>query len=295
MFAPICLFTYNRLKETKLTIEALQKNHLAVNSDLFIFSDGSKNTLDDERVRAVRNFLDAIDGFKSVTIFHANTNKGLSESIINGVSHILNTHDTVIVLEDDLITAPNFLDFMNQGLTFYAKTNQIFSISGYTMNLPSLKNYPKDFYLGHRASSWGWGIWRDRWDKIDWSISDYNSFKLNIKTQLKFMRGGSDMPSMLRKQINGKLDSWAIRVGYHQFKYNLLTIFPTTSKLKSIGFGDDATHTKNIARFKTFLDSGIKKEFKFENDIVIDKNLIREFRLKFSFLSRLTNKLKSFF
>ena len=122
-------------------------------------------------------------------IYESPYNKGLACSIIDGVTKIVNDYEKIIVLEDDLITTPNFLNFMNQALHFYITDATIFSISGYTLNLPSLPSYSKDFYLGYRGSSWGWGTWKDRWDEVDWEIKDYDKFKIDPLAQLRFMRG----------------------------------------------------------------------------------------------------------
>lgn len=290
MLAPICLFTYNRPIETKQTIEALKKNRLASESELFIFSDGAKNENSSVKIHEVREYLSSVEGFKSVETFFSATNKGLANSIIDGVSLIIKKYGKVIVLEDDLVTSSNFLDFMNQALDFYTDKKEIFSISGYSMDLPSLQVYNKDFYMGVRASSWGWGTWLNRWQDVDWQVKDYNTFKWNFIKQLKFAKGGSDMPYMLRKQMNGSIDSWAIRWCYHQFKCNQFTVFPSKSKIISIGFGENATHTKKTKRFTTNKDEELKYDFSFDNNIIIDPKLISEFRAKFSFLQRLKDK-----
>jgi hypothetical protein len=290
MLAPVCLFTYNRKEETEHTINALKRNHLSKQTKLFIFSDGPRTKKDKAKVKLVRDYLHTIEGFKSVHIFEANTNKGLAQSIISGVNQIIYEHGMVIVLEDDLITSPNFLDFMNQALGLYQGTNNIFSISGYSMDLPSLRKYPKDYYLGYRASSWGWGTWKEQWDKVEWNVADYETEKWNIPEQIRFMRGGSDLPRMLWKQMNGKIDSWAVRWCYDQFKRDMYTVFPSISKVKSIGFGEDATHTKKTNRFDATLDGGEQRDFKFEAEPRIDKNLVKEFRNKFSFKNRFLEK-----
>lgn len=290
---PICLFTYNRLSETIKTLEALKNNFLAKQSDLFIFSDGGKNYEDLEKILKVRKYLHSVSGFKSITIFESKINKGLANSVIAGVSKVLENHDKIIVFEDDLVSSPNFLDFLNQALKFYKNDNNIFSISGYTLNLPSLPG-TKDYYFGYRASSWGWGIWKDRWNQIDWNVSDYDNFKNNKKAIKKFKRGGSDLPRMLKYQITGKIDSWAIRFCYHQFKNNLLTVFPSKSKLISIGFSDEATNTVGTKRFNTHLDEELKKEFKFQNFENIDQNIINESASKFSIKSRIQNQFYKF-
>lgn len=138
--APIVLFTYKRLNTLKQTIESLQQNYLATESDLYIFSDAAKGIEDKESVDSVRNYIKTIKGFKSVTITESEVNKGLATSIIEGVSQILKTHETVIVLEDDLVSTNNFLDFMNESLTKYEDETAIFSISGFSFNLNLEKN-----------------------------------------------------------------------------------------------------------------------------------------------------------
>ena len=291
MLAPICLFTYNRCSETEQTVKALINNNLAKESDLFVFSDAAKDTGSPEKVRAVRDYLKSIEGFKSVTIFEAVTNKGLANSIIDGVSQIINQFGKVIVLEDDLITCPNFLNFMNQALGFYKDSAKIFSVSGYTMDLPSLRECKKDFYLGYRASSWGWATWRNKWEEVDWTAKNYEKVIYNPLGYYRFTRGGSDMPYMLWKQMHGKIDSWAIRWCYHQFKKELLTVFSSSSKLESIGFGIDATHTKVTKRFDTVVDVSGKTEFKFEEELEIDTLLLKEFRTQFSLWNRLKDKI----
>lgn len=288
--SPVCLFVYNRFFETKKTINALKKNYLSISSDLFIFSDGGKDIKDKESVNKVRKFLKSVSGFKSITIKHSETNKGLAHSIIEGVSKVISNYGKVIVVEDDLITSNNFLTFMNQSLDFYKENYKIHSISGYTPNLTCLKNTSKDYYLSYRASSWGWATWQKNWEKVDWKVEKYQSYRNNPMMQLKFMRGGSDLPNDLKAQINGKIDSWAIRWCFDQFIKNQLTIYPTVTKVLNIGIGEKATHTKNKIKLNTHIDNGTKLKFNFDNNLEIDRRITREFKRSFSFFSRLKNK-----
>jgi hypothetical protein len=289
--APVCLFTYNRLEQTKKTLAALQRNPLAKETHLIIFSDGPKKSEPNTEIVKVRNYLKSVTGFKLIEINESSYNRGLADSIIRGVSEILLVSNKVIVMEDDLITSKNFLHFMNQALNFYKEQRKICSVSGYTMQLRSLVNSEKDYYFGVRASSWGWATWQDRWESIDWEVEDYKRFKYNILQQIKFSKGGSDMPFMLRNQMKNNIDSWAIRWCYHQFKKNMLTVFPTKSKIENIGFGEHATHTKNPNRFKTSLDTGEQTRFEFHAEIVRSKIIEKEFRKMFSFYNRLRDKL----
>jgi hypothetical protein len=290
MLAPVCLFAYNRPFETSQTIKKLQKNFLAPDTELFVFSDGPKNQYSNTKVKEVREIIRNIDGFKEVHLFEAKENRGLANSIISGTSNVINDFGKVIVLEDDLITSSNFLDFMNAALDFYQHENSIFSISGYSLNLPSLRGYSKDFYLGYRAFSWGWGTWRENWNNVDWEVKSYPKFKRDFIQQTRFMRGGSDMPRMLKRQMKQKIDSWAIRWCYDQFQKDQLTIFPRCSKVKNIGFGGAATHTKHSHRFDVTLDDGFKRDFIFEKQPEVNRQLAKEFRRKFSVYMRLMDK-----
>jgi hypothetical protein len=151
--APICLFVYSSLEETKLTVESLRKNILASKSELFIFSDGSKNIDFLAKVVAVRKYIHTIEGFAKVTIYESDENLGLSNSIISGVTKIISVFDKVIVLEDDLILSENFLCYMNQSLSFYREVKRVLSVSGYSFHLRYHKSYNYDVAFSLRASS----------------------------------------------------------------------------------------------------------------------------------------------
>src|SRR5687768_3911355 len=131
MPSAIALFTFNRLSHTQQTIESLKRNELAKQSDLIIFSDGPRHDGDLKSVEDVRAYIAAVDGFRSVSIVHKTSNAGLAKSVINGVTDVLKTYETVIVLEDDMVTSPFFLTFMNQGLSLYADDEDVISIHGY--------------------------------------------------------------------------------------------------------------------------------------------------------------------
>ena len=106
--APIVLFVYNRLSHTKKTIESLQKNKLAIDSNLFIYSDHAKNKDSEQKVQKVRDYIGGVNGFKSVTIICREKNLGLADSIIDGVTNVVNRYGKIIVLEDDIVTSPFF-------------------------------------------------------------------------------------------------------------------------------------------------------------------------------------------
>ena len=291
---PIAIFVYNRLDLFVKTIGALKKCGMAPESELFIFSDGPKKDSDENAIEQIRTYAKSIDGFYKLNLHFSQTNKGLASSIKGGVSLVLETNDAVIVLEDDLIASSNFLSFMNQGLLYYKSNQRVLSISGYTVPIKTKGDYPYQNYFTRRASSWGWATWKDRWDKVDWEVSDYDDFRKDSAQKRKFNEMGSDMAQMLRRQMEGKLSSWAIVWCYHQFKHDLLSVFPIVSKITNDGFGDGATHTTGGSdRVSTPLDTTGSHSFNFDPEPNLSPFFIKQFSNRYSLGVRAYYKLKA--
>lgn len=209
--SPILLFLYNRPGHTKKTIEALKSNYLAKESELIIFSDGPKKEKEKNKVEKVRNVIKNIDGFKNAEIKNSKYNKGLANSIISGITEIINKKGNVILLEDDLITHPCFLNCVNEALDYYKNNNKIWRISGYCPPIEIPNNCYNDIFLNPQASSWDCRTWKNRLNLNDWKIKNFDNFIKNKKIQKRFNIGGEDMTEMLCSQIAGEIDSWAIR------------------------------------------------------------------------------------
>lgn len=240
--APVVLFTYNRPEHTKKTLEALTNNYLASDSILYVFSDAARNEKDEKKVEEVREVISHIEGFKKVECILQVNNKGLANSIIDGVSKIIAKHKKVIVLEDDLITSKMFLYFMNDALDTYKSREQIWSISGYHPPITLPSTYKESVYLSFRGSSWGWATWADRWNTIDWNTENYKYFLLHPLDVYKLSRGGCNLVKMLQDCVNKKNNSWAVRSCYAQALQDRYTVYPTKSLVKSIGTDGSGTN-----------------------------------------------------
>ena len=160
---PICIFAFNRADKFAATLEALIANHGSKEYELYIFIDGPRNAQDAASIEQIAELADSLTHFKSVHIARSEQNKGLAPSIIAGVSEVLKSHSSIIVLEDDLITSRNFLSYMTQALDFYQDHAQVGSISGFSH---STFNYQSEYegFFQSRAWSWGWGTWRHIWE-----------------------------------------------------------------------------------------------------------------------------------
>lgn len=240
--APIALFTYNRPVHVRRTIEALQKNSLAKETDLFIFSDGWKNELDKPIVEDIRRYLHSVDGFKNIHIVESDTNKKLAPSLIAGISKIFETFDRIIVFEDDIVCSEFTLEFLNDALEIYKDDLKVGMIHGHIETLPGLP----DLFFDSRGGCLAWGTWRTAWNEV---CFDGESLLLEIvkqKREKEFdINGAYKYMKMLRAQIAGRNSSWAVRVYASFFLKNILTLYPGRSYAQHIGF-DSGTHCNGL-------------------------------------------------
>lgn len=277
MYAPVAVFCYNRKDHLEQTLKALENNSLAEASEVYIFSDGFRGEKDRAAVGEVREFLHGyIENarFKKVHLTEAAENKGLADSIIGGASNVLEQYGKIIVLEDDMVTSEDFLEFMNQALDYYEKDETIWSVSGYTLPLKILKKYRADVYLSYRAGCWTWATWKDRWDTVDWSVSDFNELCQNKRMQDMLNRGGREMFQMLKDQQEGKNNSWAIRWCYSQSRQDKYSVHPKYCKVRNIGIDGSGENSLATKKYRTEIDP---TPIRLTN-VAPDKKLLKQFR-----------------
>jgi hypothetical protein len=238
--APIVLFVYNRPDHTQKTLKALQNNTLASESELFIYSDAAKNDAAIESVNEVRQLIDNISGFKKVTIIKQEKNKGLADSIISGVTEIVNRYGKIIVLEDDLVTSPYFLTFMNDSLNFYQNKNNVWHVSGWNYPIDT-KGLP-DTFLWRTMNCWGWATWSDRWDYFEkntdkliesFTLDEINAFNLD---------GYENFWGQVLANKKGEINTWAIYWYATIFKNEGLCLNPVDTFVDNIGLDGSGVH-----------------------------------------------------
>jgi hypothetical protein len=249
--APVALFVYSRLEHARQTVAALQRNLLAVQTDLFIFSDAARKPEAQADVQAVRDFVRTIGGFRSVTLVERECNFGLAASIRDGVTRICAERGRVIVLEDDLVTAPYFLTYMNDALDFYETDERVIAVHGYMY--PVDIDLPRTFFL-RDPGCWGWATWKRGWDLFD---ADGTGQLASVRSQgreAEFDLDGSyDYIDMLEGQIAGRNQSWAILWYATAFLKGKLTLYPGRSLVTNIGFDGSGTHGGEERRFAVML------------------------------------------
>jgi hypothetical protein len=238
--APIVVFTYNRPEHTLRTFNALLKNHLANESDIIIYSDSAKTANHNKAVDEVRSFLSEITGFRSKKVIHRDNNFGLAESIIQGVTGVLQESEKVIVLEDDMVVSPYFLEYMNEALDQFVDDDRVISVHGYVY--PVDIKLPEAFFLPG-ADCWGWATWRRGWE----IFNPNGQYLLDELVRRHLIQefdynGAYPFSNMLKAQVKGANDSWAIRWHASAFLAGKLTLYPGRSLVHNSGNDGSGTH-----------------------------------------------------
>lgn len=238
--SPIALFAFRRPDHTKRVLESLSRNAESANSDLIVFIDGPNNSEGSALTDAVLSVVKETSGFKSVEIHQSTVNLGLANSIIQGVSRVIEQHGRVIVLEDDIVVSSHFLKYMNDALWLYESDDKVASVHGYVY--PVNSHLPETFFL-RGADCWGWGTWDRAWQVFNPNGRELMNELLGTNQIHEFdFDGSANYLDMLRGQIKGRNDSWAVRWYASAFLADMLTLYPGKSLVRNIGLDGSGEH-----------------------------------------------------
>ena len=238
MLAPIVIFAFTRPTHTRRTLEPLALNHEFAASPLFIYCDGARNEVEALQVKDVRQLVHDWP-HPNKTIIKRDWNWGLANSIIDGVTRQCNAHGRVIVLEDDMVVSEHFLNYMNAALLKYQDDDRVISIHGYSFPIADLP----EVYFIKGASCWGWATWKRGWDLFEPDGRKLHDELLKRKLIHRFnIHGAYPYERMLLDQINGRIDSWAVRWYAAALIQDKLTLHPGCSLVSNIGLDGTGTN-----------------------------------------------------
>lgn len=270
--APITLFAFNRPLHLKKTLAALAKNELAAQSDLTIYCDGPRTAEEQRLTDAVRSVARSAKGFASLTLVERSSNLGCAGSVMDGLTQMFSQSEKVIVIEDDILTSPFTLSYLNTALEHFRMRKNVFSISAWAPP-PTLFRLPQDaegdIYYVPRFHCWGWASWRDRFERVDWDVKDYARFNSSPYLRRLYAQQGEDLPAMLDAQMAGNLDSWAVRMDFSRFIQGMVSINPRYSYTTNIGMGSGTHTTEATTRYDNDLSMALSSP-KMDIDPVYD-------------------------
>lgn len=240
--APIALFVYNRPEHTEQMLNSLLCNKLVENSIIYVFSDGPKSSTNNQLVGQVRTLVKQKLANLNYFLIERETNLGLTNSIIMGVNSIFEKHDSIIVLEDDLLVSSNFLEYMNWYLNKFAFNNDVIQINGYMFGNLSINEINAPFKMNW-VSTWGWGTWKSKWQLVRFNkLNMYERLKLLFQKSSFNLDGSYDYYTMKLKKDKGLIQSWGIDLWYFAYKNKMQSIFPPNSLVTNIGFDGSGTN-----------------------------------------------------
>ena len=291
--APILLFVYNRPEHTRLVLESLKGNQLFEQSELFIYADAAKNEMDKPDVNKVRAYIHTIDGFAKITILEREQNIGLANNVIDGVTKIVNQYGKVIVLEDDLLLSPYFLQFMNDALEVYKGDEKVGHIHACEF---FLNDKLPDTFLTRFIGSWGWGTWDRAWKNFN---PDGASLLKELKdkhlTRAFDLNNSYGFTKMLRKQIKGMNNSWAIRWNASLFLKNCYALNVGKSLVQNVGFDGSGTNCggENYISSTLFCQKiEVEKIIPITENEFARKAIEKYYRKVFSFQAKAVRRIK---
>ena len=248
---PVAVFCYKRLDHLQRTLEALSRNHGAVETDVIVFSDAARSDHEKADVDRVRRYVETLTGFKSVTLNKYTQNKGLRRSITEGVTEVCRDFGAAIVLEDDIETAPYFLTFMNECLEQYADTKEVLAVSGFSY----IDRKVEGTYFISQPLCWGWATWKDRWDEYDTTTS--SEFGLSKDEIMRFNYGGGfNFYQQYELNKSGRLSSWYIFWYLYSFVSGRVTVYPNRSLCRNLGFDGSGTNSAKGVDYNSSLYDG---------------------------------------
>ncbi len=249
-YAPIVVFVFARPEHTRLTLEALAANTLASESELIIYADAARTQSETEPVQQVRKLIRDIKGFRNISIIERETNYGLARSIIEGVSEVCEQYGRVIVLEDDIVTSPAFLSFMNAALDRYADESRVWHISGW--NYPIDPKGLGDTFFWRAMNCWGWATWDNHWKYFKKDAQQLIKTWDRQKIKRFNLDGCHDFWRQILNNSTGRQNTWAIFWYASIFEYDGLCLNPTQSFVNNIGIDGSG---ENCATNKLFIAS----------------------------------------
>ncbi len=239
---PVAVFAFNRPNHLERLLDSLIRNKSHIkDTPVYLFIDGPRNLSDEKLVNDVSEIAKRKSKSINLEINRSEINMGLSNSIITGINKVLEVHERIIVLEDDLITNSEFLSFCNRALDLYENNLSVGSIQGYSENVRLNEN--SETYFQRGADCWGWATWKSRWDNVEW---DGEKLLKNLKEhkleKIFDYNGAFPYTGMLARQTRGEVDSWAIRWHASMFLDHKLSLYPVVTLIENTGRDGSGTH-----------------------------------------------------
>jgi hypothetical protein len=269
---PIALFLYNRSAHARLVLESLSQCRRLDECVLRIYCDGPKRSEDAESVAAAREVAREWADQLNAEVIERDTNLGLARSIVDGVSELCDSYGRVIVIEDDFLLSPSFLDYMLSALDRYENETNVYQICGYMFPIRHAPE-PDAFFLP-LTTTWGWATWSRAWKIFDWNAPQADELLSDPEVRRRFnLNNAYPYAEMLEGRLRKKNDSWGILFWWAVFKAGGLVLHPRKSLVWNGGFDESGTHCGDQAWSSQSLSEidWTTASFRFPSEVAVDE------------------------
>lgn len=271
MSTGIAVFAYDRPVHLERVLSGLESNGV---EHIYVFADGPSEK---PGVAVVRKVIDAINWCET-TVVARDENLGLARSVVRGVDRVFEDHDRIIVLEDDCVPSPHFVELMNTCFDSYEDDPQVMNVTGFGPPIDVPERYPYDVYFTHRSCSWGWGTWKSAWERFEhepMTLVEFRNREDELRTTTR--KAGYDISTMLRRQLRGKIDSWAVWWVWAIINAGGVCVNPVQSRIKNIGFDKTGTHGDADDNFAVKLSDQPAEGLRLPDNVTVDRDLNRRY------------------
>lgn len=273
---PIAIFTYNRPQHTQRLLTSLTACRRLDECAVVIYCDAPKKPEHAASVQATREIVQAWAAEQRADVVLREANYGLAKSIITGVTQLCEQYGRVIVLEDDLVLAPAFLEYMLAALDYYADDERVYQVSGYTFAFED--NPQPGVFLIPVATTWGWATWKRAWDHYEHDSAEALQILENPQNSHAFdLNGAYPYTRMYRRSVAGKNDSWGIRWWFSIWRRKGLVVYSRQSMVANEGFDGSGTHGKKQGNWQQqrVFDAQLPQPLNFPQ--AVDSTLFRRY------------------
>jgi hypothetical protein len=151
-------------------------------------------------------------------------------------------------MEDDLITSPYFLRYMNDALELYKNNDEVMHVSGSTYPVQDFCD--ESSYFLHLPLCWGWGTWQRAWNNFTKDIDVMQQFDRKMIAEFNFDHT-YDYWAQLQLNRKGVMNTWFVFWYAKVYLMNGLSLFPQKSFVKNIGMDGTGVHCSKTNRYDT--------------------------------------------
>lgn len=242
-WAPLAIFIFNRPEHTRRMIASLKACIGFAESPIYVFADGPRRARDISAIQEARSEARRLLGNDAVYL-ERDANLGIESSVIAAVTQLCDRYGRAVVIEDDLIFSPHFLEFLNHGLRRYEGNPRVMQVCGYMFDVPAFRHRAEAIFLP-MASSLGWATWKRAWDQFDPLATGWRERLLDDRFRKRFdLDGHFPYAKMLSHHMRGAHPAWDIRWYYTMFNKGGLALYPPRTLVVHTGFDGTGMHDR---------------------------------------------------